>query len=72
MNVSYLCCRDTLFYDDFDPVDLISRFRKFQLRDTLASMLTYVTCTDEEVHKYGILETDSDMRVRKTHANLPI
>lgn len=49
---------DTLFYDDFDLSEIIDRFHKFQSLDAEASLVLYVTCKDEEVVKYGILEVD--------------
>ncbi|KAK2168647.1 hypothetical protein LSH36_15g09073 [Paralvinella palmiformis] len=54
---------DTLFYDDFHLPSYINKFNDFKLKDPDANMLLYVTCLDEEVHKYGILETDMKGRV---------
>ncbi|ELU04065.1 hypothetical protein CAPTEDRAFT_126692 [Capitella teleta] len=54
---------DTLFYDGFSLGEILADFEGFKSRDSAASMVLYVTCTDEEVHKYGILETDAMSKV---------
>ncbi|XP_013402412.1 uncharacterized protein LOC106168034 [Lingula anatina] len=54
---------DTLFFDDFDLSQLVQKFESFKTKDPDASMLVYVTCTDEEVHKYGILELNEEKKV---------
>ncbi|KAI0237507.1 hypothetical protein LSAT2_011958, partial [Lamellibrachia satsuma] len=54
---------DTLFYDDFDLNEIINKFRGFQRLDAEASLVVYVSCKDEEVHKHGILEVDGTSRV---------
>lgn len=54
---------DTLFYDGFSLGEVLGEYHKFKSNDPGANMVLYVTCTDEEVHKYGILETDETSRV---------
>ena len=44
---SVLCCRDTLFFEDFNLKELIGRFHKFKERDAEANMVLFVTCKDE-------------------------
>ena len=42
-----LCCRDTLFFEDFNLKELIGRFHKFKESDAEANMVLFVTCKDE-------------------------
>jgi len=54
---------DTLFYEDFHLENIISEFLTLQNNIPGACLVTDVECRDDEVHKYGILETDSENRV---------
>ena len=38
---------DTLFFQDFSISDIISKFHAFREREPHASLLVYVTCSDE-------------------------
>ncbi|KAK1789164.1 hypothetical protein P4O66_015114, partial [Electrophorus voltai] len=55
---------DTLFKEDFSLRAFIERFTEVQRKDKDSSLVLSYQCKDNEMSKYGILETDSDLRVQ--------
>ncbi|CAH1788257.1 unnamed protein product [Owenia fusiformis] len=49
---------DTLFFDDFRLQGILESYKNIQGDQGAASMLVYTICSDDEVSKRGILETE--------------
>ncbi|XP_028249869.1 uncharacterized protein LOC114426568 [Parambassis ranga] len=54
---------DTLFKEDFSLSQVKERFADVQAKCEDNCLVLSYQCKDEETHKYGILEVDSDLRV---------
>uniref|UniRef100_A0A665W7Z8 Zgc:136439 n=1 Tax=Echeneis naucrates TaxID=173247 RepID=A0A665W7Z8_ECHNA len=54
---------DTLFKEDFSLRAVKERFSDLQAKFGDSCLVLSYQCRDEETHKYGILEVDSDLRV---------
>ncbi|XP_041806494.1 glucose-1-phosphate adenylyltransferase [Chelmon rostratus] len=54
---------DTLFKEDFSLSKVKERFSDLQAKCEDSCLVLSYQCKDEETHKYGILEVDSDLRV---------
>lgn len=54
---------DTLFKEDFSLTQVKKRFYDLQAKSEDSCLVLSYECKDEETHKYGILEVDSDLRV---------
>ncbi|XP_061649590.1 uncharacterized protein zgc:136439 isoform X1 [Phyllopteryx taeniolatus] len=53
---------DTLFKEDFSLTEIQSRFSELQAECEDNSLLLSYQCRDDETHKYGIVEIDSEGR----------
>ncbi|XP_061547575.1 uncharacterized protein zgc:136439 isoform X2 [Phycodurus eques] len=53
---------DTLFKEDFSLTEIQSRFSELQAECEDNSLLLSYQCRDDETHKYGIVEIDSECR----------
>ncbi|XP_040213080.1 bifunctional protein GlmU-like isoform X1 [Rana temporaria] len=54
---------DTLFYEDFHLQDVLEKYETLHKGNSQANLVMSYSCREEEIRKYGILETDENQKI---------
>ncbi|XP_077304818.1 uncharacterized protein LOC143924395 isoform X2 [Lithobates pipiens] len=54
---------DTLFYEDFHLQDVLEKYETLLKGNSQANLVLSYSCREEEIRKYGILETDENQKI---------
>jgi len=56
---------DTIFREEFDIETFCQKKKEIQTDEKKACLICHTTCSEDEVHKHGIVELDQNMKVVK-------